>query len=52
LGKVWSNKMETVYVKLHPKSRMRAAFFLATILTCGFGAIPWIIWEVVTRNQK
>jgi hypothetical protein len=30
---------------------MRASFFVATILTCGFAGIPWMIWEIFKKKQ-
>jgi len=44
-------KQNVTYVSLHPRAKMHAAFALATILSCGFAGIPWIIWAIATRNK-
>lgn len=40
------------HVSLDPRARMHAAFLVITLVSCGLGAIPWIIWAVTTRNQE
>jgi predicted outer membrane lipoprotein len=40
---------EPILREIH-NTRMRFAFILVTLLTCGFGLIPWLIWEVVKKR--
>lgn len=39
------------YVGFHPRAKMHAGFFIASILTLGLAVPIWIVVALVTRNH-